>query len=338
MSILTIIVLVLIWISRINRQNKMVKKAKKENYRCPHCYTLMYVNPRHTGVFSCSYCKRPMILRKNKIIKLDYVKCPYCNKGYDIEDGYYKCTCGHCFRKESENHSFKILKEDETINDVICSMISVLIKMLYKDKIINQDKLDFYTDLIEESFGLSQMQIQWCKEHNYIPSKPFNCQVGFYFHSIVGEIKFFKRNAREYCNEEMVENLSKLLLDMIINLAYFERKEDKEFESNAHLIYEELGLTKEFYLKIRSKIINTLHNSNYINIDQLHESYTILDLDTNASDQEIKKAYRKMMNIYHPDKHIHKNLSDEEMKKLNDKLLEIQSAYNLILEYKNCIN
>lgn len=66
------------------------------------------------------------------------------------------------------------------------------------------------------------------------------------------------------------------------------------------------------------KILNSNH-TNYSN----HEInyYKILGVNRNASKQEIKEAYRKLVHVYHPDK----NKGDDKMfKKIND-------AYNSLI-------
>lgn len=58
-------------------------------------------------------------------------------------------------------------------------------------------------------------------------------------------------------------------------------------------------------------------------IGDVRGSYTILEIDTSASDTEVKKAYRKMASKYHPDKVAHlgedlKNLAEEKFKSVNE--------------------
>ena len=55
--------------------------------------------------------------------------------------------------------------------------------------------------------------------------------------------------------------------------------------------------------------------------------YTILGISKTASNEEVKKSYRRLMSQYHPDKLVSKNLSKEEMAKATEKTQEIKSAY-----------
>lgn len=62
-------------------------------------------------------------------------------------------------------------------------------------------------------------------------------------------------------------------------------------------------------------------------------SYTILQLDKNATDKEIKNAYRKLAIKYHPDKVA--NLGPEAQKAANAKFQEINNAYEEIKKERN---
>ena len=56
--------------------------------------------------------------------------------------------------------------------------------------------------------------------------------------------------------------------------------------------------------------------------------YKILDLTSSASDSDVKKAYRKMVMKYHPDKL--SELSQAQQKMGKDKFLKVQEAYEAI--------
>lgn len=62
-------------------------------------------------------------------------------------------------------------------------------------------------------------------------------------------------------------------------------------------------------------------------------AYTILEIDENASETEIKKAYRKMAVKYHPDKL--STLSDDIQKAAKEKFVKVQEAYETIKKQRN---
>ena len=55
------------------------------------------------------------------------------------------------------------------------------------------------------------------------------------------------------------------------------------------------------------------------------DPYTVLGVDRNASPEDIKKAYRQLVNKYHPDKVAH--LGNEFQKLADKRFKEIQEAY-----------
>jgi DnaJ like chaperone protein len=58
--------------------------------------------------------------------------------------------------------------------------------------------------------------------------------------------------------------------------------------------------------------------------------YAILGINSKASDDEIKRQYRKLVKEYHPDKIASKGLPEEFNKFANDKFREIQDAYDAV--------
>jgi len=62
----------------------------------------------------------------------------------------------------------------------------------------------------------------------------------------------------------------------------------------------------------------------------LSMSYKVLDVEKSATDAEVKKAYRRLMNQHHPDKLVAKGLPEEMMQVAKEKTQEIKAAYDVI--------
>jgi DnaJ like chaperone protein len=64
--------------------------------------------------------------------------------------------------------------------------------------------------------------------------------------------------------------------------------------------------------------------------DLLKDAYAALGISDSASDDEVKKAYRRQMNQHHPDKLVAKGMPEEMVKMANEKTGEIKAAYETI--------
>ncbi len=62
----------------------------------------------------------------------------------------------------------------------------------------------------------------------------------------------------------------------------------------------------------------------------LNDAYAILNISPNASDADVKRAYRRLMNQHHPDKLVAKGLPEEMMKSAAEKTHEIRQAYEQV--------
>lgn len=62
----------------------------------------------------------------------------------------------------------------------------------------------------------------------------------------------------------------------------------------------------------------------------LRQAYSVLGVAPGASDKEVKTAYRRLMNLHHPDKLIARGLPEEMMQDSKEKIREIRSAYDAI--------
>ena len=99
------------------------------------------------------------------------------------------------------------------------------------------------------------------------------------------------------------------------------------------------GFVAESEIEEIKKIAGYLYinDRDYISIkamfyDESGNAYKILEITKSASPDEVKKAYRKMVKKYHPDKL--QGLGEEHLKGANEKFLSIQKAYDSIKKEK----
>ena len=58
----------------------------------------------------------------------------------------------------------------------------------------------------------------------------------------------------------------------------------------------------------------------------------MLGVSPDASDDDVKRAYRRLMNRHHPDKLVAKGLPEEMMRAATEKTREIKAAYDRVKE------
>ncbi len=83
------------------------------------------------------------------------------------------------------------------------------------------------------------------------------------------------------------------------------------------MIAAQLGITTPDFLAIRAMFVVTPGGE-----------YQILEVEPNASEEEVKKAYRKMAMRFHPDRLT--GVSNEEKKAAEEKFRKVQQAYETI--------
>lgn len=66
----------------------------------------------------------------------------------------------------------------------------------------------------------------------------------------------------------------------------------------------------------------------------LEDAYQALGVTEQDSDKDIKRAYRKLISQYHPDKLIGQGVPEDMINKATERSKEIHAAYDLIAEYR----
>jgi DnaJ like chaperone protein len=89
-----------------------------------------------------------------------------------------------------------------------------------------------------------------------------------------------------------------------------------------HKISGAMGVKQDDFLSIKNMFI-----------PETDSSYKILEVERNATNEEIKKAYRRMAMKYHPDKVNH--LGEEFRKTADEKFKKVNEAYDRIKKERN---
>jgi DnaJ like chaperone protein len=95
---------------------------------------------------------------------------------------------------------------------------------------------------------------------------------------------------------------------------------------------EAVGFSRQEFQSIlqRLQASRQMHGKQESSASRLNDAYRTLGIDSGASDAELKRAYRRLMNQHHPDKLVAKGLPREMMDMANQKTQEIKAAYELI--------
>ena len=100
------------------------------------------------------------------------------------------------------------------------------------------------------------------------------------------------------------------------------------------LIAQYLGISQSDYTSIYERHVGSSYRGSYSGSQQPRHSathkdpYKVLGIDSTASDDEVKKAYRKMAMKYHPDRVA--GMSEELQRNAAEQMKEINEAYERI--------
>jgi len=90
------------------------------------------------------------------------------------------------------------------------------------------------------------------------------------------------------------------------------------------IIADYLGINRHDFISLKSMFVK-----------EVDSAYKILEVEPASTDEEVKKAYRRMAMKYHPDKVQH--LGDEVKKSAEEKFREVGSAYENIKKQRGLV-
>lgn len=135
-------------------------------------------------------------------------------------------------------------------------------------------------------------------------------------------------------------NLVQLLLVYLVNVAMADGRLDVAEERVLRQVADGLGIASfAFEQLLRMIKAQNAFRGGYgaeqgygakSESDTLAMAYQALGVSADASDKEVKKAYRKLMSEFHPDKLIGQGVPDDMVQAATERSQEIQRAYDVI--------
>jgi len=137
------------------------------------------------------------------------------------------------------------------------------------------------------------------------------------FRSALNSPESFDNFARQfYYRFQYDPELLEMIIDMLLRVGYADGDITRAEEELAYTAARIFGISSSSFEHIKSR---------YAKVSK--KTYSVLGIDENASDSEIKSRYRKLVHEYHPDKLAAKGVPDEFARYARERFGEIQTAY-----------
>jgi DnaJ like chaperone protein len=143
---------------------------------------------------------------------------------------------------------------------------------------------------------------------------------------LAGQLKIFMTAAQRS------PNLRQMLLVYLINLAMSDGHLDANEVNVLRDVAQHIGFSRIAFDQLLHMIgaQNSFAKDAKPHVNDLNLAYEALGVTKEHSDSDIKKAYRKLMSQYHPDKLIGQGLPDDMVKAATERSQEVQAAYEMI--------
>ena len=127
-------------------------------------------------------------------------------------------------------------------------------------------------------------------------------------------------------------NLKQVLLMYLIVMALADGRLDDADQSLLERIASRLAYSPAQFKQMLEMVLNQSHfaHGQKNSATSLDDAYKALGVTKDQSAQEIKRAYRKLISQYHPDKLIGQGLPKDMIAVATEQAKEIQVAYDLI--------
>lgn len=250
------------------------------------------------------------------------VKCPICNKDYELEDGIYKCNnCNNYFRKIGLA-TYDASKVSNSASDYLIHLLTYCAKC---DGQITSSERDYIIEDIN-SFDMNEDQLSWAyAQYDYARYNDYNQDT----------IISLKDSLNQLADNHNLE------FEILEDLVYLTLINNDDITDNHTTIFNDylflFDISNSFLEKTvrntkisKAKLQNTpTRNLTEFNLDKCYE---ILNLKKGCSISDLKKQYAYLTKSYHPDKYNCEEIPEEIRKELESTYKQINYAYDKLKE------
>ena len=198
----------------------------------------------------------------------------------------------------SSEKKYKQVKQSQA-GDFMVSLLVLFAKVMKADGKLLKSELDYVKRFLKRNLSMQQAKV---------------------FIKMFQEILKQEYSTAEVCRQiqSSMDHPSRLeLMHVLFGLSASDGEIHPEEVRVIHTISGYLNISNKDYESIKA-----------IFIKDIDSAYKILEIDSSASDNDVKKAYRKMAVKYHPDKVAH--LGKEIQKTAEEKFKAVNDAYSEI--------
>ena len=229
------------------------------------------------------------------------IRCPYCGIDISLND-FRNGQCPAC------NHALGVNEarsNDDRQFVFYVSLASLAAKMAKADGVITSDEIKAFDRFIREDLNLDTNERKIVAQlFNEAKSSAISAtQIAVQFKSIIG----------------FQPNVMQILIQLLFQISMADGKFHPAEERYIKEVAGVFGLSHVEYDQIKAMFIKGNGSA-----------YQVLGISKNTSEEEIKSAYRKLVIQYHPDKLIAKGMPEDFIKNANQKMAEINNAYDTI--------
>lgn len=233
-------------------------------------------------------------------------RCPQCGNSISAREA----QAGRCPQCGAEFGSTLLTGSYDRQFIFYVSLAALAAKMAKADGVVTEDEILAFDHFVRIELGLNV-------EERKIVARLFNEAKNSGDDGLAVAQQF--RNLIGY-QPDVLQTMVHLLFRIAMADGHYHPAEERFIHQTADIF----GLTAQEYGQIRALFIK--------NNDR---AYQILGVSQQASDEEIKSAYKKLVLEYHPDKLMSKGVPEDFIKIANEKMAKINSAYDQIRKERN---